>query len=131
MTATGQVGSLANGPILAMFLLGILTKSGNEKGAISGLVVGLVTNACLWMFVPQISWLWWNVVGFMVAFNVGVIVSNMTGRTDKDLSGLVWHPHVANAFDYAVDWPKRYVIMIGYSVLMIGFCATLGLWAYS
>ncbi len=129
--SVNKVGSLANGPILAMFLLGILTKSGNEKGAISGLVVGLVTNACLWMFVPQISWLWWNVVGFMVAFNVGVIVSNITGRTDKDLTGLVWHPHVANAFDYAVDWPKRYAIMIGYSALMIGFCATLGLWAYS
>ena len=128
--SVNKVGSLANGPILAMFLLGILTKSGNEKGAISGLLVGLITNACLWIFVPHISWFWWNLLGFMIAFNVGVIVSTVTGGTDKDLSGLVWEPGVVKAFNYAVNWPKRYAIMIAYAVLMITFCATLGMWAY-
>ena len=63
--SVNKVGSLANGPILAMFLLGILTRFANETGAITGLVVGLVGNAVLWKFAPEVSWLWWNVFGFL------------------------------------------------------------------
>ena len=129
--SVNKVGSLANGPILAMFLLGILTRIGNEKGAISGLIVGLVSNACLWLFAPEISWLWWNVFGFAIAFGVGLIVSTATGGTQKDLAGLVWYKGVAAEFNYEVNWPKRYMIMIAYSALMVGFCASLGMWVYS
>ena len=50
-----QGGPLANGPILAMFLLGILTRFANEKGAISGLVAGLIGNALVG-FAPEVSW---------------------------------------------------------------------------
>lgn len=126
--AVNKVGSLANGPILAMFLLGILTRVANEKGAISGLIIGLLSNACLWLFVPQISWLWWNVFGFVIAFGVGLVVSTATGGTGKDLTGLVWYRGVDKEFDYEVNWPRRYAIMIGYSGLMIAFCASLAMW---
>lgn len=123
--SVNKVGSMANGPILAMFLLGILTKIGNEKGAIAGLIFGLASNACLWVFAPHISWLWWNVFGFVVAFSIGLIVSTATGGTTKDLTGLVWYRGVSKEFDYEVNWPKRFSIMIAYSVGMIIFCASL------
>lgn len=126
--SVNKVGSLANGPILAMFLLGILTRFGNEKGAISGLIVGLIGNAILWKFAPEVSWLWWNVVGFIVAFGVGVVVSKSTGGTEKDLSGLVWYPGVDAEFNYEVNWPPRYRIMAAYSVCMVVFCAGLTYW---
>ena len=126
--SVNKVGSLANGPILAMFLLGILTRYGNEKGAISGLVVGLIGNAILWKFAPQVSWLWWNVVGFMVAFGVGSIVSKLTGGNQKDLTGLVWYRGVDKEFNYEVDWPARYRLMAAYSVGMVVFCAGLTYW---
>ena len=119
---------MANGPILAMFLLGILTKFGNEKGAISGLVVGLVGNGLLWAFAPEVSWLWWNVWGFVVAFSVGVLVSKWTGGTQKELSGLVWYSGVDKEFNYEVNWPTRYRIMVAYSAAMIAFCVCLGHW---
>ena len=126
--SVNKVGSLANGPILAMFLLGILTRFGNEKGAISGLLVGLLGNGLLWKFAPEVSWLWWNVVGFFVAFLVGITVSKATGGTDKDLAGLVWYRGVDREFDYEVNWPARYKIMAGYSVAMVIFCAVLSRW---
>ncbi|MGB0647593.1 MAG: sodium:solute symporter [Bradymonadia bacterium] len=126
--AVNKVGSLANGPILAMFLLGILTRVGNEKGAISGLLIGLASNACLWLFAPHISWLWWNVFGFVIAFGVGLVVSILTGGTDKDLSGLVWYRGVSKEFSYSVNWPRRFAVMIAYSGLMIAFCASLAHW---
>ena len=126
--SVNKVGSLANGPILAMFLLGILTRFGNEKGAISGLLVGLLGNALLWKFAPEVSWLWWNVFGFVVAFSVGVVVSKATGGTEKDLAGLVWYRGVDKEFDYEVHWPTRFRIMAGYSVFMVVFCIGLTYW---
>ncbi len=126
--SVNKVGSLANGPILAMFLLGILTRFGNEKGAISGLVSGLIGNAILWKFFPEVSWLWWNVFGFFVAFSVGVVVSKVTGGTSKDLTGLVWYRGVDKEFDYQVNWPARYRIMAAYSLFMILFCVGLSTW---
>lgn len=128
ITSVNKVGSMANGPILAMFLLGILTRFGNEKGAISGLVVGLLSNAALWVFAPQVSWFWWNVSGFFVAFLVGIAVSKWTGGTQKDLTGLVWFRGVDKDFDYEVNWPARYRIMAAYSAGMIAFCVGLGHW---
>ena len=126
--SVNKVGSLANGPILAMFLLGILTRFGNEKGAVSGLIVGLLGNAAVWKFAPEVSWLWWNVWGFMVAFGVGVIVSKVTGGTSKNLDGLVWYRGVDKEFDYEVSWPRRYAVMVAYSAVMIAFCVGLNAW---
>jgi SSS family transporter len=126
--SVNKVGSLANGPILAMFLLGILTRFGNEKGAISGLIVGIIGNAILWKFVPEVSWFWWNVFGFFVAFGVGTVVSKATGGNTKDLTGLVWYRGVDKEFDYQVHWPTRYRIMAAYSGLMILFCVSLAHW---
>jgi SSS family solute:Na+ symporter len=128
ITSVNKVGSMANGPILAMFLLGILTKSANEKGAISGLIVGLLSNAALWVFAPQVSWFWWNVSGFLVAFIVGMGVSKLTGGTTKPLEGLVWYRGVDKEFEYEVHWPSRYGVMIGYSVAMVAFCVGLTAW---
>ena len=126
--SVNKVGSLANGPILAMFLLGILTRYGNEKGAISGLVVGLAGNAMIWKFAPEVSWLWWNVLGFFVAFGVGSVVSTLTGGTTKDLTGLVWYRGVEKEFNYEVNWPKRYGIMVAYSGGMIALCMGVSAW---
>ena len=126
--SVNKVGSMANGPILAMFLLGIMTRVANEKGAISGLVTGLLCNGLLWTFAPEVSWLLWNVFGFIVAFSVGVIVSKASGGTDKDLSGLVWYPGVDADFNYEVNWPARYRVMAAYSCAMILFCAGLTYW---
>ncbi len=126
--SVNKVGSLANGPILAMFLLGILTRFGNEKGAVSGLIIGLIGNAAVWKFAPEVSWLWWNVWGFIVAFGVGVIVSKVTGGTTKNLDGLVWYRGVDKEFDYEVSWPRRYAVMVAYSAVMIAFCVGLNAW---
>ncbi len=120
--SVNKIGSLANGPILAMFLLGILTRYANENGAIGALVSGLAANAALWLLAPQVSWLWWNVFGFVVAFILGSIISLATGGNTKELSGLVWYRGVEKEFNYQVNWPARYRLMAMYSVAMVLFC---------
>ena len=74
-----KIGSAFYGPILAIFWLGILTRSGSETGAISGLAAGVGFNIFLWQFYGNaVSWLWWNVFGFLVSFGIGYGVSALS-----------------------------------------------------
>ena len=66
LEAINKIGSLANGSILAVFLMGVLWRRVAGVGVCVGLVFGITTNAFLWKFLPSISWLWWNVIGFVV-----------------------------------------------------------------
>ena len=70
-----KIGSLLNGPLLAVFLMGMLTRRVNGPGATGGLIVGFVLNLLLWKYAPRISWLWWNVIGFFVAYGTGYLIS--------------------------------------------------------
>jgi SSS family solute:Na+ symporter len=73
-----KIGSAFYGPILATFWLGMLTKRGNQKGAIIGLIIGVGFNIFLWKFYGSaVSWLWWNVFGFVLAFAFGYIFSRL------------------------------------------------------
>jgi SSS family transporter len=72
LEAINQIGSMANGSILAVFALGLFTTRAHGSGAIAGLLLGIAVNGYLWIFVPGVSWLWWNVIGFVVTFTTGV-----------------------------------------------------------
>ncbi len=74
LEAINKVGSMANGPLLALFVLALVAPAvpGKAKGpkqaaALRGFGTGLAVNVCLWLFLPQVSWLWWNVTGFLAA----------------------------------------------------------------
>lgn len=66
LEAINKIGSLANGPILAVFTLGLLVPRSTGTSVCLGLLAGILVNVCLWLFAPQVSWLWWNVTGFLV-----------------------------------------------------------------
>ncbi len=71
-----KIGSAFYGPILATFWMGMLTRRISQPAAIAGLVAGVAVNIALWQFFPhQVSWLWWNVIGFAVSFAVGYGIS--------------------------------------------------------
>lgn len=71
------VGSLLYGPILAAFLLGVLTKRVQAGPVKLGVIVGITGNVILWQFTP-ISWLWWNVAGFLVTWVLAYAASFVT-----------------------------------------------------
>ncbi len=76
-----KVGSAFYGPILAVFCLGMLTRRARQHGVIAGLGAGVGLNVSLWLFAgPAVSWLWWNLFGFLVAVGVGSLVSR-SGRS--------------------------------------------------
>lgn len=127
--SVNKITSLANGPILALFMMGILTRTVNGKGAVAGLLVGFFGNVALWIFVPEVSWLWWNVIGYLVAFGVGCVVGPLTETEEdrtKDLKGLIYRPGISKSFDYKRDWTRNYVIMAVFCLVMIVFCVFIG-----
>jgi SSS family transporter len=76
-----KIGSAFYGPILAVFWLGMLTRRGREVGAIIGLLAGVGFNIYLWQYYgSEVSWLWWNVFGFCIAFGLGYVLSLFFGR---------------------------------------------------
>ncbi len=69
LEAINKIGSMANGPLLALFVIALLAP-GRQGGALRGFAAGLLVNFCLWQFLPNVSWLWWNVTGFLAALLV-------------------------------------------------------------
>jgi len=70
-----RVGSAFYGPILAVFVLGVLAPRTSGTGALAGLGAGLVANAALGTFAPGVPWLWWNPAGFLVAALTARVIS--------------------------------------------------------
>ena len=68
--AINKVGSVFYGPILALFLLAVAGRNIEGRHVNLGLVLGVASNIVVWLFVPQIFWFWWNVIGFVVTCGV-------------------------------------------------------------
>jgi SSS family solute:Na+ symporter len=77
LVAINKVGSLINGPVLAVFALGICSTRTTGTGACAGLLLGFILNLSLWQFAPSISWLWWNVFGFIATCVSAWLVSHL------------------------------------------------------
>jgi len=73
-----QIASVAYGALLGAFLLGVLTKRANQRGAIVGMLFGFGIELYLWR--SHVPWTWWVMIGTMVTFVVGYAVSCLAAR---------------------------------------------------
>lgn len=97
--AINKVGSVFYGPILATFLMAIMSKRVHATGANVGLAVGVLFNAYLWLCVPEIFWFWWNLIGTAVTLLVGYVGSWVLPGVAKPIQ-----------LDFRIDWqdfPRR------------------------
>ena len=70
--AINKVGSCMYGPVLAVFILGIVFKRVGATAANIGLIVGLALNVYLWLFQDNVFWMWWNFIGIVVTMSVAL-----------------------------------------------------------
>ncbi|WP_079478095.1 sodium:solute symporter [Halobacillus salinus] len=72
--AVNKVGSYFYGALLGVFILAIFTRRVNGSGAFAGVIAGMIS---VWMITAfgNVSWLWNNFVGAVVAVAVGYAVS--------------------------------------------------------
>jgi len=69
-----SIASVAYGALLGVFLLGVLTRSASERGAMAGMVCGLALNLYLWLF-TRVSFTWYVVLGSVSTFLIGYAAS--------------------------------------------------------
>ena len=69
-----RFGSFFYGSILGVFLLAMV-KRANALGAFVGLLAGMSAVAAVSFGAPQVSFLWHNVIGAVVVFVVGLVLS--------------------------------------------------------
>ena len=82
-----KVIGLFMGVLGGLFVLGILTRRANATGAMIGAWVGAATMFGLWKFTSVNGYLY-TTCGISTCCVVGYLVSLMSGRNDKDLTGL-------------------------------------------
>ena len=80
LEAINKVGSMANGPLLALFTIAVFCPGLGQTAAITGFLCGLLLNLGLWLFAPGVSWLWWNVSGLLAALGIAVLIAAATSR---------------------------------------------------
>ena len=69
--AINKVGSAFYGPIVATFILAILSKRAHGRGVNLGLLLGVAVNLFIWLSGIPIFWIWWNLIGAVITLTVG------------------------------------------------------------
>ncbi|MGC9998078.1 MAG: sodium:solute symporter [Terriglobia bacterium] len=68
------IASVPYGSMLGIFLLGVLTKRANTRGALTGALVALAVMVFVVAYTP-IAWTWYVAIGTVVTFVVGWVAS--------------------------------------------------------
>ncbi|AFK05730.1 Na+/solute symporter (plasmid) [Emticicia oligotrophica DSM 17448] len=114
--AINKIGSVFYGPMLATFLVAVLISRVNGKAMNIGLLAGVLVNMFLWIFVPQIFWFWWNIVGAFVTIIVALLASMVYVSTDQK----------SEIFKVKLEIDKRNIlILLLFFIFIIILCLNL------
>lgn len=115
--AINKIGSLFYGPIIATFVLALLTKRTRTTGMNLGIIAGVLFNFVLWVFFSnQVFWFWWNFTGFAVTAAVayGYSITTEKGTVEKLIE------------PEEITFHRKESLMLGlYFILIVGFSASL------
>ena len=79
-----SIASVAYGALLGVFLLGLLTRRANERGAMVGMILGFATELYIWLG-TRVPWTWYVVIGTTVTFTTGYLASVLFADAPKEL----------------------------------------------
>jgi SSS family solute:Na+ symporter len=68
------IASITYGGLLGVFLLGLWNRRATANGAIAGMLIGLAAMLAVKFFTP-LAWTWYVLVGTLITFGVGSLVS--------------------------------------------------------
>jgi len=80
-----QIASVAYGALLGVFLLGVLTKRANQRGAMVGMLCGFSVELYLWL-ATRVPWTWWVMIGTTVTFTVGWLASTPMSENSRGVT---------------------------------------------
>jgi Na+/proline symporter len=71
--------SLAAGPVLGAFLIGVLTRRVNETAMLAGMGAGILVLIALW-WTAAVAWTWYAFIGAGVTAGTALLAHALTGR---------------------------------------------------
>jgi SSS family transporter len=117
--AINKVGSAFYGPIVATFLMGIITKRTHTLAINTGLITGVGVNVFIWLAGIPIFWIWWNFIGAVVTVLVALLVTQLIDRKAKEFNILG---------DLEIKWVSmESMILLVFFVMIILFSMNLDL----
>ena len=123
-----KIGSAFYGPILAAFLVGVLSERTTTAGIFVGVMAGVGLNMVLWFGFPDTFWMWWNFFGLLVAVAVTYLVSLFTRR--RPLNEV--RPYTLKGSGFYKNqrlWYPAYTALVSYFLLILGFLLFLNYFA--
>jgi SSS family solute:Na+ symporter len=113
-----KIGSAFYGPILAAFLVGVLSRSATAAGVLAGILTGVVLNLALWVACPQVHWMWWNCFGCLTAILVALLLSRVIpSRLPGDAHRFIFRG--TGMLQAERRWLPAYLSLIVYFFLMV------------
>jgi len=116
--AINKIGSAFYGPILAAFLVGVISRRANGLGVIVGVLVGVSFNVALWLTDAPVYWMWWNAFGFVITAVVTVVVSLFSAAPSEEQKEH-YTIKTEGLIERERSWLWVYGLLAGYFVLMI------------
>lgn len=105
------------GPVLSVFLMGSLSGRVTAMGALAGLAGGILFGVTPWLLLKdKIFWMWWGVIGFIIAVALCLAVSLLQPAPDSERirKYILWE-NIQN-----IGWNAGYTILILYSAGIVG-----------
>ena len=81
LEVSNKVIGLVGGPLLGLFLLGMITRRANSRGAIAGWAAGVAVLVFVCFF-TKVSFLWYAGIGCLITLAVGWVVSRLPGKCE-------------------------------------------------
>ncbi len=119
LIAINKIGSLINGPIIGVFALGILTKKINGNSACIGIICGFLFNLYCWLYLVNVSWLWWNAIGFVVTFKIA-LAHNFFFSKSQAKKTLFFSLKSFKKLNFNSTWKTMYIFLFIWSIFI--FC---------
>jgi sodium-coupled monocarboxylate transporter 8/12 len=98
----GKISGFFGGPILGVFLLGILTRRPGGAAAVVGLLAG--TACAWWVATTHVAWVWYSPAGCAATLVIGFVAGHLFAASTKPavIPAAVEEP---DAFATAVEIP--------------------------
>ena len=110
-----KIGSAFYGPILAAFLVGILSRKVTTKGMFIGILAGVAFNILLWLQFTGIYWMWWNLIGSVIS----AVIAWLLSMSNTELSDEKYHLSFDGIGEREKRWKKSYAFLAVYFVVIL------------
>jgi len=119
--AINKVGSLFYGPILAVFLIAVVSKRSAAMHANIGLISGVLINLLVSVFAPDVFWFWWNFIGFVATAVITLTTSIAIPREVNEVA----KAQNAETISNSILTGKDIVMLLSMFVVMVLICLAI------